>query len=69
MKKVLVVGGANGIGLSIATEFAKRDDVEIVHIVDKSIIAERFYNSKFDCHQFDLNSVDYNLFNEFQDRL
>ena len=67
MKKVLVVGGANGIGLSIATEFAKRDDVEIVHIVDKSIIAERFYNSKFDCHQFDLNSDDYSLFNEFQD--
>ena len=30
MKKALVVGGANGIGLSIATELAARPDVEKV---------------------------------------
>ena len=35
MRRVLVVGGANGIGLSIATELAKRDSVEKVYIVDK----------------------------------
>ena len=40
MKRALVVGGANGIGLSIATELAKREDIEKVYIVDKAAIAE-----------------------------
>ena len=36
MKNALVVGGANGIGLSIATELANSSDIENVYIVDKA---------------------------------
>lgn len=67
MKRALVVGGANGIGLSIATELAARQDVEKVYIVDKAAIAEEFMNPKFDGHQFDLTQEDYSIFDKFQD--
>jgi len=33
MKRILVVGGANGIGWAIATELAKRSTKEIVYVV------------------------------------
>lgn len=67
MKRALVVGGANGIGLSIATELAKREDVEKVYIVDKASIAEEFQNSKFEVFQFDLTNEDYSFFDRFTD--
>lgn len=67
MKRVLVVGGANGIGLSIATELSKRESVEKIYIVDKASIAEEFYNPKFECYQFDLTQSDYSVFDKFQD--
>lgn len=47
MKRALVVGGANGIGLSIATELAKRNDCEKVYIVDKSELSTDYNNEKF----------------------
>lgn len=67
MRKALVVGGANGIGLSIATELAYRDDVEKIYIVDKAIVAEEFKNPKFEEYQFDLTQQDYSIFNTFRD--
>ena len=67
MKRALVVGGANGIGLSIATELAAREDIEKVYIVDKVAIAEEFMNPKFEGHQFDLTQKDYSIFDKFQD--
>lgn len=67
MRKALVVGGANGIGLSIATELAKREDIEKIYIVDKAVIAEEFTNSKFEGYQFDLTQQDYSIFDKFQD--
>lgn len=67
MKRALVVGGANGIGLSIATELAKREDVEKIYIVDKSNVMEEFYNSKFEMYQFDLTQDDYTIFDKFND--
>lgn len=67
MKKALVVGGANGIGLSIATELAKRDDIEKIYIVDKVAIADEFKNPKFEGYQFDLTQEDYSIFDKFQD--
>lgn len=67
MKRALIVGGANGIGLSIATEMARRDDVEKVYIVDKACVAEEFWNDKFEAYQFDLTSEDYSLFDRFED--
>lgn len=67
MKRVLVVGGANGIGLSIATELAKREDVEKVYIVDKALLAEEYQNAKFEGFQFDLTNEDYSFFERFAD--
>lgn len=67
MKRALVVGGANGIGLSIATELAAREDIEKIYIVDKAAIAEEFMNPKFEGYQFDLTQEDYSIFDMFQD--
>ena len=67
IKKVLVVGGANGIGLSIATELAKREEVEKVYIVDKAPLADEFFHPKFESYQFDLTSEDYSFFDRFTD--
>ena len=67
IKRVLVVGGANGIGLSIATELAKRAEVEKVYIVDKAPLAEEFINPKFESFQFDLTNEDYSFFECFTD--
>ena len=67
MRRVLVVGGANGIGLSIATELAKREDVEKVYIVDKATVTEEFQNVKFEGFQFDLTNEDYAFFDRFID--
>ena len=65
MRKALIVGGANGIGLSIATELAKRSDVEKIYIVDKAAIDEDFMNPKFEVYKFDLTQEDYSIFNRF----
>lgn len=67
IKRILVAGGANGIGLSIATELAKRDTVEKVYIVDKSPLLEEYNNSKFESFQFDLTNEDYSFFDRFTD--
>lgn len=67
IKRILVVGGANGIGLSIATELAKRDEVEKVYIVDKASLSEEFNYSKFESFQFDLANDDYSFFDRFED--
>ena len=67
MRKALVVGGANGIGLSIATELANRTDVEKVYIVDKVSLSEEYANEKFEAYQFDLTQEDYSIFDNFQD--
>lgn len=67
MRKVLVVGGANGIGLSIATELAQKLDVEKVYIVDKVPVIEEYQNPKFESYQFDLTQSDYSLFDKFRD--
>lgn len=67
MRRVLVVGGANGIGLSIATELAKRVDCEKVYIVDKTLLPIENDNVKFEYYQFDLTSSDYSFFYRFVD--
>lgn len=67
MKRALVVGGANGIGLSIATELAKRNDCEKVYIVDKSELSIYYNNEKFEYYQFDLTGNDYSFFDRFSD--
>lgn len=67
MKRALIVGGANGMGLSIATELAKRDGCEKVYIVDKTAIDNENGNSKFEYYQFDLTSSDFSFFDRFDD--
>jgi short-subunit dehydrogenase len=67
MKRILVVGGANGIGLSIATELAKRPETEKVYIVDKAPLADEYVNDKFTAFQFDLTQSDYSFFDQFTD--
>jgi len=67
MRKILIVGGANGIGLSIATEMIKRPDCEKVYIVDKASLADEYKHSKIESFQFDLNEPDYSFFNRFSD--
>lgn len=67
MKRILIVGGANGIGLSLATELAKRPEVEKIHIVDRASVAAENLNSKFVCYRFDLESDDYSFLNQFKD--
>ena len=67
IKRVLVVGGANGIGLSIATELAKREEVEKVSIVDKASLSSEFTHPKFEAFQFDLTNEDYSFFDRFMD--
>lgn len=67
IKRILVVGGANGIGLSIATELAKRAEVEKVYIVDKAPLSEEFTNPKFESFQFDLTNDNFSFFDRFTD--
>lgn len=67
MRKALVVGGSNGIGLSIATELARCKDFELIYIVDKNPILQEYENEKFSFRQFDLNSRDYSIFDDFYD--
>ncbi len=67
MKRALIVGGANGIGLSIATELAKIDECEKIYIVDKVEPAKEYTCNKFEYYQFDLMSSDYSLFDNFVD--
>ena len=67
MKRVLVVGGANGIGLSIATELASKEECDKIYIVDKSSIADINKHPKFEYYNFDLTSSDYSIFDKFGD--
>ncbi|MBO5887119.1 MAG: SDR family oxidoreductase [Bacteroidaceae bacterium] len=67
IKKILIVGGANGIGLSIAQELAKRDTTEKVYIVDKAQLQKRYTHHKIISYQFDLTSDDYCFFDQFAD--
>lgn len=67
MRKALVVGGANGIGLSIAVALATGDEYQTVYIVDRALPEDNVMHHKFVCHQFDLMSDDYSIFDSFND--
>lgn len=67
IKRILIVGGANGIGLSIAIELANRDSTEKVYIVDKAPLFQQYCHSKIESFQFDLTSSDYSFFDQFSD--
>lgn len=67
MKRILIVGGANGIGLSIAMQIVKRETCEKVYIVDKDSLADEYKHSKIENFQFDLTNADFSLFDRFTD--
>ena len=67
MKRAIVVGGANGIGLGIAVELSRRNDIERVYIVDKAQPAVCNLSDKIKCYQFDLTQEDYSFFDRFND--
>lgn len=67
MKRILVVGGANGIGLSIAIEMVRREFCEKVYIVDKNSLANEYNHPKIENFQFDLTNPDYSFFDRFSD--
>jgi len=67
IKRILVVGGANGIGLAIAHEMAHRETTEKVYVVDKAPLSAQYSHPKMDGFQFDLTSDDYSFFDRFDD--
>ena len=67
IKRILVVGGANGIGLAIAYELARREDTERIYIVDKASLQKEYSHPKIDSFLFDLTSEDYSFFDRFSD--
>ena len=67
MSRALVVGGANGIGLAIATLLAEREECDCVYIVDRVSVAAEHSNDKFCYTQFDLAGDDFSLFDGYRD--
>jgi len=67
MKNILIVGGANGIGLSMAQVLCQRPETEKVYVVDKAPLAEQYQHEKITSFQFDLTNEDYCLFGRFSD--
>jgi short-subunit dehydrogenase len=67
MRRALVVGGAGGIGLAIATVLSRRDDYDKVYIVDRASLPEGAHNPKFEYVNFDLMSEDFSIFGRFTD--
>ena len=67
MKRTLVIGGANGIGLSIAQLLVERNDCEKVYIVDKVALEKEYCHSKIESYKFDLTTGDYSFFDRFSD--
>ncbi|MBQ8047201.1 MAG: SDR family oxidoreductase [Prevotella sp.] len=67
MKRILIVGGANGIGLSMATVLASRPETEKIYIVDKAPLAEEYHHEKIESTEFDLTTECYSLFERYDD--
>ena len=67
MRKILIVGGANGIGLSIAKVLAQRESTEKVYIVDKAPLEKIYQEPKIESFIFDVTNEDYTFFDRFQE--
>lgn len=65
MKRVLIIGGANGIGLSIAKVLAEKNETEQIYIVDKAPLDNEYQEDKITSFQFDLTTEDYTIFDQF----
>lgn len=65
--RILIVGGAGGIGLAMAQELAARDSVEQVYVVDKAEFPAACASPKIESFRFDLMFDDYSFFDRFND--
>lgn len=65
MKNILIVGGANGIGLSIAHELIKDNQIEHIYIVDKAELDSKYKHQLISSYTFDITNKDYSFFNQF----
>lgn len=65
IKRILIVGGANGVGLAIAQKIAHKETTEKVYIVDKAPLKDDYFHKKIEFFQFDLTSSDYSFFDRF----
>ena len=65
IKRILVVGGANGVGLAIAQKLAHQETTDKVYIVDKVPLEAYYFHKKIEFFQFDLTSSDYSFFDRF----
>lgn len=63
-KRALVVGGSNGIGLSIVTELIN-DEYDKVYIIDRA--RPEYINEKIEYIKFNLLDEDYSIFEKFID--
>lgn len=67
MKRTLIVGGAGGIGLSIAVQMLNNDDCEKVYIVDKNPLPDEYRDKRVESYIFDVTDEDYSIFDMFED--
>lgn len=67
MRKALIVGGASGIGLSIAVRLAAREDFSKIYVVDRSPLNDEYVGDKIEGICFDLSNEDYSFFDRFDD--
>ena len=67
MRKALIVGGASGIGLSIAVRLAAREDFSKIYVVDRSPLSDEYAGDKIEGICFDLSNEDYSFFDRFDD--
>ncbi len=67
MKKALVVGGASGIGLSIANQLSKNGAYDEVNILDRNAPTIDIDSDKIHSYILDLTSEDYGILEQFDD--
>jgi short-subunit dehydrogenase len=67
IRRILIIGGANGIGLAIAHELALRETTEKVYVVDKAPLEDCYAHKKIEAFRFDLTNKDYSFFDRFTD--
>lgn len=67
MKRILIIGGASGIGLSLANVLSNKAKTEQIYVVDKKPLPSENSNKKTESFIFDLMQADYSFFDRFED--
>ncbi len=63
----LIVGGSNGIGLSIVLSLLSKDEVSLVYVVDKIDFPSEYNNDKVIFYRCDLSCGDYSILDKICD--